>query len=121
MNKKLLWALLLTFAVIVAGMTPHAQAAPLYLKSPLKPGANVVKYEGEAASAAFAQSTNGCIYTDAQVFVSGNKLKNQSGGPQSTASVYLYTNRYDLCNNSWLGGGFGFAQIDLAVFQFDKQ
>lgn len=116
MNKKLLLALLLTFVVIAAGMAPHAQAAPLQFKSPLKPGKNVVKYQGEAASAAFAQSSDSCIYADAQVFVNANTAKNQN-----TASVYLYTNRYDVCNNYWLGGGFGSAQIAPAAFQLDKQ
>lgn len=123
--KKHLLLLSLAFLLIAVSLSAPAQAATqpanLQFMSPIAPGATVMKYKGEAATAFFSQTSDGCLYTDTYLFAGAGKLQNPPGAPEANnwANVSVY--RYDSCTGTWLTGASGSVAINNATFQIDQQ
>ena len=121
MYKQLSLVAILVLLLTTLGLTPQVQAAKLEFMSPLNPGANVYRYQGEAATAFFSSTTDGCIYTDAYLFAGENTAKAGPGAPTKSKSARVSIYRYDGCNGIWLSSAYGETPLDAASFQMDGQ
>jgi hypothetical protein len=79
-----------------------------------------VKFKGQTAQAEFS-STEGCVQTVVYVLASDGEFKTDPGGPAaaSAGEVYLFQN--DLCTQTRIFGGFGFAMLEPDEFQIDEE
>src|SRR6266508_4576743 len=77
-----------------------------------------IKFKGQTAQAEFL-STEGCVQTRVRVLASDGEFKTDPGGPAaaSAGEVYLFQN--DLCTQTRIFGGFGFAMLEPDEFQID--
>jgi hypothetical protein len=121
MYKQLSLVAIFVVLLTAVGLTPQVQAARLEFMSPVNPGANVYRYQGEAATAFFSATTDGCIYTDAYLFAGENSAKAGPGAPNKSKSAQISIYRYDVCNGIWLSSAYGTTTLDGASFQIDGQ
>src|SRR5215218_998067 len=79
-----------------------------------------VKFKGLTAQAEFI-STEGCVQTRVRVLASDGEFKTDPGGPAaaSAGEVYLFQN--DLCTQTTIFDGFGFAMLEPDEFQIDEE
>jgi hypothetical protein len=110
MRKRLLTAI--GIAVVLMALALPVRAA----------GAETlhVKFKGQTAQAEFI-STEGCVQTVVRVLASDGEFKTDPGGPAaaSAGEVYLFQN--DLCTQTTIFDGFGFAMLEPDEFQIDEE
>jgi hypothetical protein len=79
-----------------------------------------VKFKGLTAQAEFS-STQGCVQTDVYVLASDGEFKTDPGGPAAASVAEVYLFQTDICTQTRLLGGFGFAELAPDAFQIDEE
>ena len=121
MNKQFLLTFLFLLTLLGVVAVPPAQAADLHFASPQAPGATAYRYKGEAATAYYSYTNDGCIYTDLYVFAGETTSKSGPGAPVKGKVADFSLNQYDFCNDAWLSGAYGYVDLTSANFSIDNK